>query len=469
MAGVGIVDYATYVPRYRLRRDLIAEQWRAKSLGGTKAVANFDEDSLTLAYEAVRRLLADDKSRESIDGLFFASTTAPHWQRASSSFIAAACDLSEDVATMDVGGSLRCATTALRAALQAVGSGTHRRVAVGAADVREATPESVEEQLFGDAAAAVAIGGEGILAELIAQASRSDDFLDEWRRDRDRYVNSLSSRFSTERGFEANVVAVVRRLLEDTGTKPSEVNQLALYSPDGRAHLSAAKKLGFQMEQVVDVPVASAGVTGAAMPLALLCAALDRAEPNQLIMVVGYGDGADALLFRAAGGQKKSRAAPSHDRTLDVPTYSLYRKLRDFTRSGTEDGAVVSNVLLEKEDRQNVRLHATRCPRCGTVQFPLSKICVKCQAREGLEEVAMARRGKVFTFTRDYLYLAPNPPTVMAVVELEDGARFYCQMTDVEPDEVKIGQAVDLSLRRMKEGGGMHHYYWKCRPVWDEL
>ena len=79
----------------------------------------------------------------------------------------------------------------------------------------------------------------------------------------------------------------------------------------------------------------------------------------------------------------------------------------------------------------------------------------------------MARRGTIFTFTRDYLYDAPITPTLMAVIELEDGARFYCQGTDMDAQNAAIGQCVELTLRRLREGGGTHHYYWKCRTCFS--
>jgi hydroxymethylglutaryl-CoA synthase len=462
---VGITDYTSYIPRHRLRRDLIAEQWGTKSFGGTKRVANFDEDSLTHAFEAAWSLIQRNTGQDAVDGLFFASTTSPFWQRAASSFIAAACDLSDEIQTLDFGGSLRAGTGALRAALDTVSTGTSRDVIVTAADVREGAPESAEEQVFGDAAAALRIGRDNVLAEVIGQDSRSDDFLDEWRRDRDRYVTVLTSRYTTERGYLANVVTVGERALNIAGLKPSDVTHVALSSPDGRAHISAAQKLGFAPDQLIEVPVKEVGLTGVPLPLTLLCKALDLAQPGAVILVISHGDGADALLFRVTD-QKPRRATQAKDSLpLEIQSYALYRKLRDFTRSGLEEGAVLSNVMFEKEEKQNVRLRATRCLKCETVQFPLTGVCVKCRNRDDLEEVRLSRRGTIFTFAKDYLYLAPNPPTCMAVVELEDGARFYCQVTDVNPETVKIGQNVELTLRRLKEGGGMHHYYWKCRPV----
>jgi uncharacterized OB-fold protein len=38
-------------------------------------------------------------------------------------------------------------------------------------------------------------------------------------------------------------------------------------------------------------------------------------------------------------------------------------------------------------------------------------------------------------------------------------------MTDVVEREVRIGMPVELVLRRLRDGGHNHHYYWKCRPV----
>lgn len=461
---VGITDYASYVPRYRLRRDLIAEQWGAKSLGGSKAVANFDEDALTQAFEAASRVIQRPELSDSVDALYFASTTSPYWQRAASSFIAAACDLREEIETLDFGGSLRAGTGALRSAVNAVSSGSNSKVLVTASDVREGAPESVEEQIFGDAAAALVVGRERILAELIDQASLASDFFDEWRRDRDRYVTSLTSRYTTERGYLANVVSVAQRVLKSADLKPEQITFVALSSPDGRAHRVAAKKIGFAPEKLVEVPLDDGGVTGTPLPFSLLCKALDLAKSGDFILVVSYGDGADALLFRVTD-TKQPRPQTRDSLTLEVPSYGIYRRFRDFTRSAAEDGAVISNVMFEKEEKQNVRLYATRCMNCDTLQFPPTGVCVKCRNREGLQEVRLPRRGTIFTFTKDYLYAAPKLPTVLAVLELEEGARFYCQVTDIDPDKVKIGQNVELTLRRLKEGGGMHHYYWKCRPV----
>ena len=73
---IGIVSYGAYIPKYRLSRDLIAQAWGSASSGGEKAIANFDEDTITMAVEAAFDCLANTIPQK-VDGLFFASTTPP--------------------------------------------------------------------------------------------------------------------------------------------------------------------------------------------------------------------------------------------------------------------------------------------------------------------------------------------------------------------------------------------------------
>ena len=73
---VGITAYGAYVPIWRLPRETIAKEWGLPAAPGEKAVANFDEDALTLGVAAAIDCL-NGANRESIDGVLFASTTAP--------------------------------------------------------------------------------------------------------------------------------------------------------------------------------------------------------------------------------------------------------------------------------------------------------------------------------------------------------------------------------------------------------
>ena len=131
----GIISYGAYIPLWRLSRDTIAEAWQSASTGGERSVANNDEDTITMASEAAIDCLAG-LEREKVDGLYFASTTPPYKEKECSTLAAMAADLRPDIITADFGNSLRAATAAFRAALDAVVSGSASQVLVTASDCR---------------------------------------------------------------------------------------------------------------------------------------------------------------------------------------------------------------------------------------------------------------------------------------------------------------------------------------------
>ncbi|HYV31183.1 MAG TPA: OB-fold domain-containing protein, partial [Candidatus Binatia bacterium] len=463
---VGITSCVYHVPFCRLERGKIGQAWARRAGLGERAAIYFDEDALTLGLEAAQRCI-EEKGKADIEALYFASTSAPFWQRSSASFMAAACDLPPECETMDFAGSLRSATSALRASVDAVSSGRLSRVLIAAGDVRDGQPGESEEEWFGDAGSAVILGHDGVIAEILGMASRSDDFLDEWRRDSDGFIQTQSSRFTTERGYQASLVAVGQALLQKQGVQPQDCAKIILPSPDGRAHVNAAKKLGFQDGQIQNPLFQEVGACGSAAPFLLLAAALETAKPGDRLLLLSYGEGADGFLFQVTEEiSKRSLPRSLSDHLSEkrlYPSYQIYKKMRTYYAENAE-GPELSNVFLAKEEKQNVRLYGTHCLRCGTRQYPLARVCIACQNHDSLQEVPLERTGHVFTFTRDHLYVAPDVPTIMSVVDLNQGGRLYLQMTDVDPEDVHIGDEVVLTLRRRKESPTLHHYYWKCRP-----
>ena len=72
---------------------------------------------------------------------------------------------------------------------------------------------------------------------------------------------------------------------------------------------------------------------------------------------------------------------------------------------------------------------------------------------------------RIRTFTVDRIVYTPQPPMVSAILDFEGGGRFQCEMTDCAPEDVAIGQQVEMSFRRLYTAGGVHNYFWKCRPT----
>jgi 3-hydroxy-3-methylglutaryl CoA synthase len=135
----GIISYGAYVPYLRLPLSVIGGGKRVDG-GPEKAVANWDEDALTMAVAAATDCLRGI-DRASVDAVLFASTSFAFKEKQGAAIVAKALDLRRDVATADLGDSLRAGTNALRAALDAVRAGSAKRVATPAWP-RRARPSS---------------------------------------------------------------------------------------------------------------------------------------------------------------------------------------------------------------------------------------------------------------------------------------------------------------------------------------
>src|SRR3990172_13031204 len=123
---VGIISYGAYVPMFRLPFAAIGAGSRKAGGGsGERAVANFDEDSVTMAVAAATNCL-EGIDRATVDGVLFASTSYVYKEKQAASLVAKALDLRRDVVTADFADSLRAGTTALRAAVDSVKAGSAR-------------------------------------------------------------------------------------------------------------------------------------------------------------------------------------------------------------------------------------------------------------------------------------------------------------------------------------------------------
>lgn len=464
----GIVAWNAYVPRYRLGRDLIAAATRGGSRGGERAVANYDEDCLTLAVEAASGVVGDGTA--AVDALLFASTSSPYREKQAAAFASRVLELREEVFAADLGGTLRCGTQALRAARDAVQAGSSRSVLVLASEQRLAEPRSDLEQNFGDGAAALLLGSEGVAASLEHYESRALDFTDRWRTERDTFVRGGEPRFVQSLGYDRIVAETTAAVLKSRGLAPKDFRKILLPSPDGRSHAAVARKLGFDpATQVQDPLFREVGDCGSAHPLLLLAAALDEARPGERFLLVSYGDGCDVAVFQATEAVEAARRGRPGvkarlARRAPLESYEKFLHFRNLFGESTY-APYSSLALLWREQRQNLNLKGGRCRSCGTLVFPQKRVCDRCGAIDDHDEVSLARRGKVYTYTRDHVFICPDPPLLMAAVDLEGGGRFFGQVTDCDPGEIGIGTEVELTLRRLHDGLEFHHYFWKSRPV----
>ena len=150
---VGIKNYGIYIPTYLLERKAISKAWDFPKVPGTKSVANYDEDSISMAVEAAFNCI-DDFDPKQIDGLYFASTTPPFVEKQNASFIATVLDMREDIQTADYTNSTGAGTRALRDAYNTIKAGNAKNILIVVSDRRNPEPQSMDEFLYGDGAAA---------------------------------------------------------------------------------------------------------------------------------------------------------------------------------------------------------------------------------------------------------------------------------------------------------------------------
>src|SRR5487761_152322 len=173
----GILGWGTYLPRRRLDRTTIPPVAGGGGGKGTRTVASYDEDTTTMGVAAARLALRTSSATPQV--LWFATTEPAYLDKTNATAVHAALRLDPEVAAYDAVGSVRSAMGALKAGLDSSGPAL-----VVSADLRTGLPGGPDESAGGDGAAALLVGSpdEGqVLAELVAWASVSEEFLDRWR------------------------------------------------------------------------------------------------------------------------------------------------------------------------------------------------------------------------------------------------------------------------------------------------
>jgi uncharacterized OB-fold protein len=117
-------------------------------------------------------------------------------------------------------------------------------------------------------------------------------------------------------------------------------------------------------------------------------------------------------------------------------------------------------------NREVYRLVGMKCKDCGHITYPRRKICPICGSLN-LEEYKLSRKGTIQTFCINWV-LPPGfePPVPLVVVDLEGGGRYQGIITEVaKPEEVKIGDKVEMVLRKVSSDRGLNIYGYKFRLV----
>jgi uncharacterized OB-fold protein len=338
------------------------------------------------------------------------------------------------------------------------------------ADIRTGLPAGADESSGGDAAVAFVFGEGPALLETLGGGTATAEFLDRWRTPGDDASQQWEERFG-EHAYVPLAEQALADACKSAGISPGDIDVLVATGMATRAVKRVAGGVGAASvaPDLTDV----IGNTGVAHAPIVLADVLDRAEPGQVIAVMTLADGVDVWLARV------TEAITSYRRTTTVQEqiargndslpYASFLTWRGQLhrepprRPDPERPAAPPSL---RNEAWKYGFTASRCDACGTRHLPPQRVCATCGAVDQLSSERLADvPATIATYTIDRLAFSLSPPVVAAVVDFDGGGRFTCELTDVDPASVKIGDRVEMTFRRLFTAGGVHNYFWKARPL----
>jgi len=302
---VGIVGYGAYVPKLRIKAQTIANMWGEdpvrieEGLGiKEKAVANFDEDTATIAVEASKIAIARANIKgEEIDAIYVGSESHPYAVKPTATIVAEAIDATPHLTAADWEFACKAGTAAIQAIYSMVKAGTTRYGLAIGSDTAQAKPGDALEYSAASGGAAYVIGDKNVAAKILYTTSYTTDTPDFWRRAHALYPEH-GGRFTGEPGYFRHVYECTKKILDETGYKIRDFNHIIFHQPNAKFPLAIAKKFGIEKKQIeTGLVVPYIGNTYSGASLIGLANVLDNAKKGELILMTSFGSGAGSDSF----------------------------------------------------------------------------------------------------------------------------------------------------------------------------
>jgi hydroxymethylglutaryl-CoA synthase len=469
----GLLATSRYVPRLRLERSEVYAQnrWMAPGLRslakGRRAMANWDEDAVTMAVEAARLVIGSPSAARPAH-VTLASTTLPFADRLNAGIVAGALGLPSDTTARDVASSMRAGTIELRDAFE------RREPAcrlVVASELRSTKPASAQELVVGHGAAAALIGVGRPVATFECAVSVQADFIDHFRETGQAHDYAWEERWVREQGYMTIAVDAIRACLAKAGVQSSDIAHFAMPAPLAKVNEAVARKVGIAQGAIVATAADSVGDIGCAQPIAMLDMAVRGAQAGALILVVSFGSGCDAILLK-----RTSQACAGVEPDQGAPEPS-YLKFLSFTGALSPEWGMRAEMDTKtaltaawRDHERIAHFEGGRCRVCATVQFPAGRLCVKpgCRAQDSMDPISLVDApARVMSHTSDFLAYTPHPPFQFGHVDFEGGGRVMMEFADTAEGELAVGLPLRM-VYRIKEFDskrGFRRYFWKATPV----
>lgn len=338
---VGIWGWGAYVPRFRIKNAEIARIWRGGVIDNDgskfptpileKAVANLDEDIITMSIEAGKNALKRAGVKpEEIRTVLIGTESKPYAVKSAGVTVATALGIPPNILSATYEFACKAGTEAIQTVMGLVGSGMiNYGMAIGA-DTAQGRPGDELEYTAASGAVAYIIGPfdtKNAVAKIEASYSYATDTPDFWRRDGQKYPRHYY-RFTGEPAYFHHIMSAARGLMNTLGLSPEDFTYAVFHQPNYKFPRTVGKRLGFREEQVEPSIVSRLiGNTYAGSSLMGLAAVLDVAKPGDRILMVSFGSGAgsDAFSLIVTEGIERKR-----DLALKVRDYIENKKYIDY-------------------------------------------------------------------------------------------------------------------------------------------
>lgn len=338
---VGIVSYGTYIPVYRIKAEEIARIWGedgeviSRGLGiKQKSVPALDEDTATIAVEAAREAVSRAKIDPSeVDAVYVGSESHPYAVKPTATVVGEAVGIGNHYFAADLEFACKAGTAGMQICIAMARAGMIRYGLAIGADTSQGAPGDPLEYSASAGGAAFLVGRKNVIAEVEATTSFTSDTPDFWRREGQPYPKH-GGRFTGQPAYFRHITSAAKKILEETGLKPSDFAYAVFHQPNGKFPTRVARMLGFSKEQISPgLVVPYIGNTYSGSSLLGLAATLDVVKPDERILLVSFGSGAgsDAFVIRATDSiesfERKPKVWEKIEKGIYVD-YGMYVKLR---------------------------------------------------------------------------------------------------------------------------------------------
>jgi uncharacterized OB-fold protein len=109
---------------------------------------------------------------------------------------------------------------------------------------------------------------------------------------------------------------------------------------------------------------------------------------------------------------------------------------------------------------RNGKLMLQKCEKCATFNFFPKPWCIECGSRALIWTEAKPF-GTVYSYTISRTVAMNSPawqaelPILLCLVDLDDGARMYAQVTNCQPEDLRIGMRVQAYFEAISDEAGI--------------